>query len=307
MVPKEKSKTLVVIAGPTAIGKTNVSIALASYFCTEIVSCDSRQVYREMTIGTAIPSPEELKKIPHHFIHSHSVYDALNASNYESEAIALIERLFEKNNILILTGGSMLYIDAVCKGIDFMPDADPEIRESLKNTLKNEGLESLRLQLKQLDPDYYTTVDLKNPARILHAVEICLTTGKPFSSFLTNSRKNRNFRILKIVLDCPREELHRTINTRVDKMIAMGLEEEAGSLYHIKHLTPLNTVGYKEMFAYFDGEITLSVAIERIKRNTRRYARKQLSWFRNDKLYRWFYPSDITGIINFIKTETVKT
>lgn len=299
-------KTLVVLTGPTGIGKTAVSIELARYFHSEIVSCDSRQLFKELHIGTAVPSEEELQAVPHHFIQSHSINENYNASRYEKEALYLLDQLFQQHDILFMVGGSMLYIDAVCNGIDSMPDADPEIRADLKKQLDNEGLESLRLQLKKLDPDYYETVDLKNPARIIHALEISLMTGKPYSSFRTNPRKERPFKIVKIGLNIDRELLHNRINRRVDLMLENGLIDEARKVYPQKHLTALNTVGYRELFASFDGEISEEKAIELIKRNSRRYARKQLTWFRNDEEMAWFTPDETARIIEYI-TQQIKT
>ncbi len=294
-------KYLIVITGPTGVGKTPVTIQLAKHFSAEIISADSRQLYKELYIGTATPKPHELSEVKHHFIQSHSITDNYNASRYEIEVLQLMEKLFRKTNLLFLTGGSMLYIDAVCKGIDEMPDAEPEIRFNLKKKLEIEGIESLRLQLKQLDPDYYQIVDLKNPNRIIHALEICLTTGKPFSSFRTNPKKIRPFTIIKIGLDCDRQILHNRINTRVDKMIEEGLEMESQKLYTHRNLNALNTVGYREFFDYFDGKTSRETAIELIKRNSRRYARKQLTWFRNDQQIVWFHPENITEIIEFIE------
>jgi tRNA dimethylallyltransferase len=301
------TKHLIIITGPTAIGKTRVAIETAKFFKTEIVSADSRQIYRELSIGTAIPSPAELNSIKHHFIHSHSVHDNYNASRYETEAMELLEKLFKKYNIVVLTGGSMLYIDAVSKGIDIMPDVDPELRQNLKTKLNDEGIESLRFQLKQLDPEYYKQVDLKNPARIVHALEICMMTGKPYSSFRTSPNKERPFSIIKIGLDCNRAELHQRINQRVDKMIEAGLEKEARNVYLLKHLNSLNTVGYREFFAHFNHEISKEKAIELIKRNTRRYARKQLTWFRKDAEMNWFNPKDSGKIIELIQNKIKKT
>ena len=293
-------KTLVVLTGPTGIGKTSVGIEIARHYTTEIVSCDSRQIYNELNIGTAVPTPQELAAIPHHFIQSHSVEENYNASRYENEALQLLEALFKKHDLVLMVGGSMLYVDAVCKGIDEMPDADPEIRATLKQRLETEGLESLRLQLKKLDPEYYETVDLKNPNRIIHALEISLMTGKPYSSFRTNPAKIRSFNIIKIGLNCDRELLHQRINQRVDQMIDAGLVEEARSVYPKKHLNALNTVGYRELFDWFDGTITRDKAIELIKRNSRRYARKQLTWFRRDESVQWFEPTQTQEIISYI-------
>ena len=296
-------KHLIVLTGPTGIGKSITGISLAQHFKTQIISSDSRQIFREMTIGTAVPNQNELATVKHHFVHSHSIFENYNVSKYETEAINTINSAFENNNILLLVGGSMLYIEAVCNGIDAMPDVDPEIRKILMEKLENEGLESLRLQLKVLDPEYYKTVDLKNPNRIIHALEISIMTGKPFSSFRTNNKRIRPFSIVKIGLDCNRNELHKKINLRVDQMITAGLETEAGSLYTFKHLNALNTVGYREFFDFFDGKITREKAIELIKRNTRRYARKQLTWFRNDPEMFWFEPEQINQIINFIENK----
>ena len=294
------SKNLIVITGPTAIGKTSTAIGVARHFNTEIVSADSRQIYRELTIGTAVPSPTELAAVKHHFIHSHSIQQTYNASIYETEAMELLGKLFKKNDTIVMAGGSMLYIDAVCKGIDTMPDVDPELRQNLKNRLKTEGIESLRMQLKQLDRDYYSEVDLKNPSRIVHALEICLMTGKPYSSFRSSPKKNRPFNIIKTGLDCDRELLHQRINKRVDQMMKAGLEQEARSVFHQRHLNALNTVGYRELFDWLKGEISRERAIELIKRNTRRYARKQLTWFRNDTAVTWFQPEETSKIIEYL-------
>jgi len=293
-------KFLVVITGPTGIGKTSVGIDVARHFNTEIISSDSRQIYKELSIGTAVPDETELKTVPHHFIHSHSIDEDYNASRYENEALELLEKLFLKHDVVLLVGGSMMYVDAVCKGIDLMPDADPEIRTALKEKLTSEGIESLRRQLKTLDPNYYETVDLKNPNRIIHALEITIQTGKPYSSFRKQTAKGRDFQIIKIGLNCERQELHNRINLRVDKMIESGLIEEARKVYNKKHLNALNTVGYRELFSWFDGEITKEKAIELIKRNSRRYARKQLTWFRRDEEMAWFEPHESKRIIESI-------
>ena len=296
-------KTLVVITGPTGIGKTEVSIKVARHFNTEIVSADSRQIFKELNIGTAVPSKEELAAVPHHFIQSHSIEENYNASRYETEALELLDKLFKQKDVLLLVGGSMLYIDAICKGIDIMPDADQEIRASLKKQLEEEGLESLRLQLKTLDPEYYKKVDLKNPNRIIHALEISIQTGKPYSSFRSNTAKQRPFKIVKIALNCDRQVLHNRINLRVDKMMEAGLENEARGVYHKKHMNSLNTVGYQELFAYFDGDISREKAVELIKRNSRRYARKQITWFRRDETVKWFEPTESDRIIEWLKSQ----
>ncbi|MBN2773436.1 MAG: tRNA (adenosine(37)-N6)-dimethylallyltransferase MiaA [Prolixibacteraceae bacterium] len=296
-------KTLIIILGPTGIGKTNTAVRIARQLNTEIISADSRQIFRELHIGTAVPSPEELGMVKHHFIQTHSIQEYYNASRFESDILALLDELFRQKDYVVMTGGSMLYIDAVCKGIDELPDVDPELRESLIQIWKNEGLENLRLRLKKLDPVYYSHADLKNPKRILHALEICLMTGKPYSSFRLNETKKRPFKILKIGLNCDREILYGRINNRVDKMIEKGLVEEAKKVYQLKHLNSLNTVGYKEIFAALDGKVNLEEAIVQIKNNTRKYARKQLTWFRRDKSIKWFEPEQDDQILHFIKSE----
>lgn len=299
-------KTLVVITGPTGIGKTNIGIEIARYFNSEIISSDSRQIFKELKIGTAVPNKDELSAIKHHFIHSHSITENYNASRYETEVFQLLNELFLKQDLILLVGGSMLYIDAICKGIDIMPDIDPEIRHSLKAQLKDQGLESLRLQLKKQDPEYYKIVDLKNPVRIVHALEICLMTGKTYSSFRSDPNKKRPFSIIKIGINCDRKILHDQINKRVDNMIEAGLEKEARSLHSQKQLNSLNTVGYREWFAYFDGETSKEKAIELIKRNSRRYARKQLTWFRKDTAINWFTPNQTNEIVEYIKNQINK-
>jgi len=293
-------KTLIAIIGPTGIGKTDLSIDIAQRLNTEIISCDSRQVYKELKIGTAVPSETQLQKVKHHFIGNKSISDYYNASMFEVEALDLLEDLFQKYNNVIMTGGSGLYINAVCNGIDDLPTIDQELRKELLQRLKNEGVESLRMQLKMLDPDYYRQADTKNPKRILKALEVSLQTGKPYSSFLTNPKKDRNFRILKIGLQRDRDELYERINLRVDQMIKEGLVEEARSFYKEKHLNSLNTVGYRELFDYFDGSISLEKAIELIKRNSRHYAKRQISWFGRDNEIQWFHPDESEKIIEFI-------
>jgi tRNA dimethylallyltransferase len=297
------AKKLIVITGPTGIGKTRVGIEIARHYSTEIVSSDSRQIFKELTIGTAVPEPEELEAVKHHFIHTHSITEKYNASRYETEVLALLEQLYRTHEVLVMVGGSMLYIDAICKGIDNMPDADREIRAELKKQFDENGIEALRLQLKTLDPEYYKTVDLRNPNRIIHALEISIQTGLPYSSFRSNQTKKRPFEIIKIALNCDRAILHKRINLRVDKMVENGLEKEARKVYPQKELNALNTVGYREWFAYFDGEITREKAIELIKRNSRRYARKQITWFRKDENVVWFEPNQTKEIIRFIETQ----
>lgn len=294
------NKTLIVVQGPTGIGKSKLSIQLATYYHTEIVSADSRQLFKELSIGTAVPTNEELNQIQHHLIQTHSIHENYNASRFETEALDIINGLFTKHDILILAGGSMLYVDAICKGIDFQPDVDPEIRNQLTNDFETNGIEYLRLKLKKLDPEYYQQVDLMNPKRLIRALEVCLMTGKPYSSFRTETTKDRPFQILKIGLNMDRKKLYQRINQRVDKMMESGLEKEAEMIYPYRKLNSLNTVGYKELFSYFDGEISKEKAIELIKRNTRHYARKQLTWLRKDDQIHWFQPDQKNEIIAFI-------
>ena len=275
-------KTLLILLGPTGVGKTDLSIDIAKYYNTEIISCDSRQIYKEMSIGTAVPDQQTLETIPHHFIRSHSIHDYFNASKFEIEVLEKLELLFQKKDIVLMSGGSMMYIDAVCKGIDDLPEVDEYLRRSLMERMEHEGIESLRNELKYHDPSYYDEVDLRNPKRILHALEICLMTGKPYSSFRINQPKKRPFNIIKIGLNRDREVLYNRINERVEAMFKEGIEKEAINLYPFRHLNSLNTVGYRELFDCFDGKITLEEAEEKIKANSRKYARKQLTWFRRD-------------------------
>lgn len=280
-------KKLIIIVGPTAVGKTEYSLQMAEKLHTEILSCDSRQMFREMKIGTAAPTDEELKRVPHHFIGNLSIHDYYSCGKYELDALAKCDELFKHHDTLIMTGGSMLYIDAICKGIDDIPNIDEELRASLWNTFETEGLEPLKAQLKLLDPDYYNIVDQKNGKRIIHALEICLQTGRSYSSIRKNENKERPFEIQKIGIIRPREELYQRINLRVEKMFDDGLEEEARVLYPYKGLNALNTVGYKELFEYFDGKWTLEYAKQMIQQNTRHYAKKQLSWFKRDLEIQW--------------------
>ena len=293
-------KTLIVILGPTGIGKSDLSIRLSQYFDTEIISADSRQIFRELSIGTAVPPVSDLQKVKHHLIHSHSVHDYYSASQFEEDALKILQELFREKDTAIMTGGSMFYIDAICHGIDDLPAIDQTLRAELVSEYQEKGLEHIRHQLKNLDPDYYAKVDLKNPKRILHALEICLITGSPYSSFRKEQKKERPFSTLKIGLHLDREELYERINRRVDRMIKEGLEEEARKAYPLRELNSLNTVGYKEFFAYFDGETSLAEAIELIKRNSRHYARKQMIWFRKDPVIHWFTPNQEEEITNFI-------
>lgn len=288
---------LVVIAGPTASGKTALAIQLAQQFQTEILSCDSRQFYGELNIGTAKPTPEELAAAPHHFIGHLSIFEPYNVSRFETDALELLSALFRIHPVVIMVGGSGLYIDAVCKGIDTLPDPDPEIRAELKLSLQRDGIESLRHELRTFDPEYARTADLANPARLIRALEVFRTTGIPYSSLRKNQSRERPFRILKICLDLPREILNQRINQRVDEMITAGLLDEARALYPNHHLNALNTVGYKELFAHLDGLTDLPTAIEKIKTNTRRYAKRQVTWFRRDGGYQWIEQEKTAGII----------
>lgn len=292
--------TLLVILGPTGVGKTDLSVDLGMHFHTEIISCDSRQFYREMSVGTSIPAENQLERIRHHFIQFISVKDYYSSSLFERDVLKLLPELFSSGNIVIMAGGSGMYADAVCEGIDEIPDVDPSIREKYTRKLAEEGVESLRIALKFLDPDHYTKVDLKNPKRIIRALEICETTGRPYSSFLTKEKRKRDFRIIKVGLNRPREELYNRINSRVDQMIEQGLEKEAGKLLEMRNFNALNTVGYTEFFDYFDGICTREKAIELIRRNTRRYAKRQLTWWARDSSIRWFHPDDKVEIIRYI-------
>lgn len=287
-------KQLLVLLGPTGVGKTEYSIRIAEHIGAPIVSADSRQLYEGMVIGTAAPTPEQLQRVPHHMVGFLSPTDYYSASDYEHDAISLIEKLHTEHNTVILTGGSMMYIDAVCKGIDIMPTIDSKLREDISQKYQKEGIDPLRQKLKLLDPVFYDQVDLKNPKRIIHALEVCLMTGKPYSSFRMNRIKDRPFEIIRVGFNRPREELYSRINQRVDKMITDGLIEEARGFHHLKHLNSLNTVGYKELFEYFDNNWTLEQAIDKIKQHSRNYARKQLSWFNRDKDIHWLDISDET-------------
>lgn len=274
---------LLVIAGPTAVGKTSVAIEVARHFDCEIISADSRQFYREMVIGTAVPDAGQLAEVKHHMIGNLPVTDSYNVSRFGQDVLTLLPGLFSHNPIAVMVGGSGLYIKAVCEGIDDLPDADTELRAMLHAKVKSEGLAPLRAMLLKLDPEYSAVVDPANPNRIIRALEVCLATGKTYTSFRIRQPVKRDFRIISFMLDLPREELHQRINSRVDQMFDDGLEEEARSLYPIRHLNALNTVGYRELFDYFESKCSLAEAIEKIKTNTRRYARRQITWFRKEK------------------------
>ena len=295
-----KEKTLVVLLGPTGVGKTALSFALAERLRSPILSADSRQLYAEIPIGTAAPTKEELERVKHYFIGTHQLTDYYSAAQYEIDVLRLTEELFRTHNTLLLTGGSMMYIDAVCKGIDDIPTVDDITRRTLLDRYEKEGLEPLVNELRLLDPEYYRIVDLKNPKRVIHALEICYMTGRTYTSFRTRTTKERPFRIVKIGLRREREELYERINRRVDQMVTDGLIEEARRVYPVRHLNSLNTVGYKELFAHFDGDCTLEFAIEKIKQNSRIYSRKQMTWYRRDEDIRWFHPDEHESIMAYL-------
>ncbi len=298
-----KNKTLIIILGPTASGKSDMAIALAKHFKTEIISADSRQFYKEIPIGTAAPDSSQMATVKHHFVGHLSVRDNYNVFRFEQDVLQLLEKGFRSNEIFVMAGGSGLYIDAVCYGIDDLPDPDPVLRSRLENLWREEGIEALQQKLEELDPDYYQTVDLNNVKRLMRAIEVCLQTGKPYSQQRLNKEKERPFQILKIGLDVPREILNQRINQRTDEMIKSGWIEEAKAVFPMRHLNALNTVGYKELFSYFDGERTLEEAVEKIKTNTRRYAKRQMTWFRKDKDIHWFESGRVEDIVGFVEKE----
>jgi tRNA dimethylallyltransferase len=292
--------TLIVVLGPTGVGKSDISIQLAKHYHSEIISADSRQFFRELSIGTAVPSSYELQMVPHHFIQNKSIHDYYNVSEYEAEALHLINELFSKINPVILTGGSMLYVDTICNGIDDIPTVDPEVREDVIRWYEKNGIDAMRERLREVDPEYYQIVDLNNPKRLLHAVEIYQMTGMPFTSFRRKTIKERPFRIIKLGINQDRKVLYDRINERVLRMMDAGLLEEAKSVYPFRNLNSLNTVGYKELFSYLDGNCTLEEAVDLIQRNSRKYARKQLTWFRRDHQIEWFEPEQIQEIIEYV-------
>ncbi len=294
-------KTLVVVLGPTGVGKTELCLQIAEHLKTPIINADSRQIFTELPIGTAAPTPEQQRRVTHYFVGSHHIQDYYSASKFENDVICLLQNhLFRTSDIALMSGGSMMYIDAVCNGIDDIPTVGDGIRRLMKDKLAKEGLSALVEELRQLDPEHYKIVDKNNPRRVVHALEICYMTGKTYSSFRTNSKKERPFKILKIGLNRPREELYERINKRVLQMMQIGLEEEARSVYPLKGLNALNTVGYKELFNYFDGNIGKEEAVRQIQSNSRRYMRKQLTWFKKDDSIQWFYPENSKEIINYI-------
>lgn len=290
-------KRLLVIVGPTGSGKTDLSIRLARHYGAPILSTDSRQFYRGMPIGTAQPTPDQLQAAEHHFIASHDLKEDLNCGSYETQALSCLEKLFAEHDWVIAVGGSGLYVRALCEGMDDLPQADPELREALSRRLETEGVDALAAELRTLDPAYYARVDRKNPARVMRALEVCLQTGRPYSEQRTGQRRPRPFGIVKVGVDLPRAELYARIDRRVDQMVSDGLEAEARALYPYRTLNALQTVGYREFFDYFEGRTSYEEAVSLIKRNSRRYAKRQLTWFRRDPEIRWFGPWDDAAII----------
>ena len=296
-------KTLVVLLGPTAVGKTALSLELAEQLQTSIISADSRQLYADLKIGTAAPTPEQQERVHHHFVGILKLSDYYSAAQYADEVLTLLDTLYQKQDVALLTGGSMMYIDAVCLGMDDIPTIDVDTRAKMWQHYDEVGLEGIQRELKLLDPDYYAIVDLKNHKRIIHALEVCYMTGKPFTSFRQRKQTERPFRIIKVGLNRERSELFNRINLRVEQMMQEGMLEEAMKVFPFRDLNSLNTVGYKELFKYLDGEWTLEEAVEKIKRNTRIYAKKQLTWFKKDMSIRWFHPDQRTDIISYINAQ----
>ena len=298
-------KTLVVLTGPTGVGKTELSLSVAERLGSPIVNADSRQIYRELPIGTAAPTAAEQARVPHLFVGTHTLTDRYNAGEYEREALAALEELFLTRDYVLMVGGAMLYIDAVCKGLDEMPHVSAELREQVQQQYAANGLEWLQAQVKEADPQYFGEADIQNPQRLLHALEICLAGGRPYSSFRLGSRKERPFRVVKIGLTRPREELYTRINARVDNMLAQGLLEEVRAVESLRHLNALNTVGYKEMFRYLDGEWTLEAAADMVRQNSRHYAKRQLTWFNADPEMHWVNltdtPEDLINVMQIIQ------
>lgn len=294
-------KTLIVLVGPTGVGKTDISLSMAERLGCPIVSSDSRQVYRELHIGTASPTEEQLRRVRHYMIASRSIHEAYSAGQYELDALELLDNIFSNNQFAMLVGGSMLYVDALCRGIDDLPSIDPDLRAEMQQFYRDEGIEGVRRKLRLVDEAHYHEVDLMNVKRMLHAIEVTLTAGRPFSELRTKSTKQRPFRMLRIGLERPREELYERINRRVEQMMAEGLEAEALSLLPQRGLNALDTVGYKELFAYFDGNCSLEQAVAKIQQNTRHYAKKQMTWFKRDKDCAWFHPDDEAGIFDYLE------
>lgn len=296
-------KSLIIITGPTAIGKTGLAVFIAKQLQTEIISFDSRQFYKEMKIGTAVPTNEELAEVPHHFIQNLSIHDEYSVGDFERDALQKIEELFQKHDTIIMVGGSGLYEKAVTEGLDVFPEVDASIREELISEFNEFGIERLQEELKVSDPEYFEKADIQNAHRIIRALEICRGTGKTFSSFRQNNLQPRNFNVIKIGLELPRHEIYERINQRVDLMMNSGLLDEVKSLYKFKNLNSLQTVGYRELFDYLDEKISLEFAIEEIKKNTRRYAKRQLTWYRKDENIKWFSPFEKEEILEYILNE----
>ena len=292
--------TLIVLVGPTGVGKTELSLSLADELNTCIISADSRQLYADLKIGTAAPTTSQLSRVKHYFVGTLSLTDYYSAAQYEAEVMQLLDSLFSSHHTILLTGGSMMYIDAVCSGIDDIPTVDAETRQFMRHRYETEGLEQLCSELRLLDPEYYRIADLKNAKRIVHALEICYMTGRTYTSFRTQTKKQRPFDIVKIGLKRDREELYERINRRVDQMMTDGLLTEARQVYPYRQSNSLNTVGYKELFKYLDGEWTLDFAVEKIKQNSRIYSRKQMTWFKRDPDIRWFHPDETTAIKQYL-------
>lgn len=300
------NNALIILLGPTGVGKTELSLQLAEHFGSPIISSDSRQLYKELPIGTAAPTPEQLARVKHYMVGTLGLTDYYSASNFEADVLSLLETLHQTTPTVVMTGGSMMYIDTVCKGIDDIPTVDPDIRQAIYAQFEREGLAPILAELKAADPAHYDEIDRMNYKRVIHAVEICRTTGKPYSSFRTRIRKERPFKIIKVGLTRDREELCQRINSRVDQMMNDGLLEEVRRVYPFRHLNSLNTVGYKELFNYLDGEWTLDLAVEKIRRNSRVYARKQMTWFKRDTEIRWFHPDQEAEIRHYLEEETKK-
>lgn len=300
------NNALIILLGPTGVGKTELSLRLAEHFGSPIISSDSRQLYKDLPIGTAAPTPEQLARVKHYMVGTLGLTDYYSASNFEADVLSLLETLHQTTPTVVMTGGSMMYIDTVCKGIDDIPTVAPDIRQAIYAQFEREGLAPILAELKAADPAHYDEIDRMNYKRVIHAVEICRTTGKPYSSFRTRIRKERPFKIIKVGLTRDREELCQRINSRVDQMMNDGLLEEVRRVYPFRHLNSLNTVGYKELFNYLDGEWTLDLAVEKIRRNSRVYARKQMTWFKRDTEIRWFHPDQEAEIRHYLEEETKK-
>ncbi len=298
-----KKPVLIVLIGPTGVGKTELSLSIAEHYHTSIISSDSRQLYKDLKIGTAAPTPAQLARVPHYFVGTLELTDYYSAAQYETEVLKKLDELFQAHPVVVMTGGSMMYVDAVCKGIDDIPTVDKDTRELMIHRYETEGLDPLCAELRVLDPEYYRIVDLKNPKRVIHALEICYMTGKTYTSFRTRTQKERPFRIVKVGLTRDREELYQRINQRVDEMMKEGLLEEAKRVYPYRQLNSLNTVGYKEIFKYLDGEWDLPFAIEKIKQNSRIYSRKQMTWFKRDTEITWFHPEQKAEVLQFLDSQ----